>query len=232
LDGIVVSCGVLQEKVLNETTLEDYRVHSTPKAVSLKVLEDTTEQFDLDFFVVVSSISSVLGGLGFSAYSSSNTVVDTFVQEHNKNKNNKWLSVNWDGEATSDETKTIFSMLYGDTRRDRILVTFKDLSVQISDWIWKRDRTEGVKLNIDRAASHKDKEQMIIELWKAVLQIDIVTIDDSFFELGGNSLIGIKLIAQMRKMFKLELTIKDLFEHPTIREILNYMQEIEEGSYE
>ena len=42
---------------------------------------------------------------------------------------------------------------------------------------------------------------------------------DSFFELGGNSLSLTQLLAQIRKCFQLELSLAALFERPTIADI-------------
>jgi acyl transferase domain-containing protein len=68
-----------------------------PKVHGLFVLEKALQDVDLDFCLLLSSLSSVLGGLGFAAYSSSNIFMDTFVYERNRVSPIPWISVNWDG---------------------------------------------------------------------------------------------------------------------------------------
>jgi NAD(P)-dependent dehydrogenase (short-subunit alcohol dehydrogenase family) len=68
-----------------------------PKVHGLFVLEKVLQDVDLDFCLLLSSLSSVLGGLGFAAYSSSNIFMDTFVYGRNRVSPIPWISVNWDG---------------------------------------------------------------------------------------------------------------------------------------
>lgn len=59
-------------------------------------------------------------------------------------------------------------------------------------------------------------ERSIAKVWQGVLGIDQVGIHDNFFEMGGTSLIGVRLIAQLRNELSVEMSIVDLFESPTI----------------
>jgi amino acid adenylation domain-containing protein len=59
-------------------------------------------------------------------------------------------------------------------------------------------------------------EEQLIEIWQEVLHVDQISIHDNFLELGGNSLLAIKLIAGIRASFNLEVLFRDLFYQPTI----------------
>ncbi len=59
-------------------------------------------------------------------------------------------------------------------------------------------------------------ERQLAELWSEVLTIDAFGIDDDFFELGGNSLLGTQLLARIRDTFEVNLSLRSLFEKPTI----------------
>jgi acyl carrier protein len=62
-----------------------------------------------------------------------------------------------------------------------------------------------------------DTELLITEVWKEVLSLVWIGIDDSFFELGGHSLLMIRVISKLREIFQREISVRTLFEAPTIR---------------
>ncbi|WP_228803714.1 amino acid adenylation domain-containing protein [Nocardia higoensis] len=59
-------------------------------------------------------------------------------------------------------------------------------------------------------------EQMLAEIFAAVLGLDDVGVADGFFELGGNSLSAARAVARITADLGLGLTIRDLFESPTV----------------
>jgi amino acid adenylation domain-containing protein len=59
-------------------------------------------------------------------------------------------------------------------------------------------------------------ETAIAKIFQEILNIPQVSIEDDFFELGGHSLLATKLIAQLSRVFQVELSIVDLFESPTV----------------
>ncbi|WP_416671488.1 type I polyketide synthase [Egbenema bharatensis] len=50
----------------------------------------------IDFCLVQSSLSSVVGGLGLSAYSAANLFLDAFIAQQNQARSVPWLCLNWD----------------------------------------------------------------------------------------------------------------------------------------
>ena len=61
-------------------------------------------------------------------------------------------------------------------------------------------------------------EAALAEAWKDVLRVERVGIDDHFFELGGDSILSIQVIARCHQR-GLRVTPRDLFKHPTIAEL-------------
>jgi len=55
-------------------------------------------------------------------------------------------------------------------------------------------------------------ERRVAEIWSQLLGIERIGRTDSFFELGGNSLLAIQLASHLRKAFDIELAIATLFE--------------------
>lgn len=59
---------------------------------------------DLDFCLVQSSLSAILGGLGFVADAAANVFVDTIVHKHNQISAVPWIAVNWDVQQLDSES--------------------------------------------------------------------------------------------------------------------------------
>ena len=60
-------------------------------------------------------------------------------------------------------------------------------------------------------------ETLVAGFLSALLQVDRVGREDNFFTLGGHSLLGAQLIAKIQQNFGVELSLRSLFEQPTIR---------------
>src|SRR6185369_4614501 len=59
-------------------------------------------------------------------------------------------------------------------------------------------------------------EKVLHDIWANVLQIARIGVDQNFFDLGGHSLIATRILSQIREMFPVDLSIRNLFESPTI----------------
>jgi thioesterase domain-containing protein/aryl carrier-like protein len=58
-------------------------------------------------------------------------------------------------------------------------------------------------------------EEALADIWAEVLGVDRIGVHDNFFELGGHSLLATQVVARIRATGR-ELSIGDLFDHPTI----------------
>jgi acyl carrier protein len=70
--------------------------HFRPKAHGTFVLEELLRGREVDFVMLLSSLSGVLGGLGLLGYASANIFLDAFAARENQAKATPWISVNWD----------------------------------------------------------------------------------------------------------------------------------------
>jgi len=59
-------------------------------------------------------------------------------------------------------------------------------------------------------------EERLRDILQTLLGISTVAVDDNFFMLGGNSLLGTQLISRMRDAFGVEVSLLTLFDHSTI----------------
>lgn len=70
----------------------------------------------------------------------------------------------------------------------------------------------------DVLAPETPTETDVAEVWQDVLAIERVGAEDNFFNLGGHSLLAARVVTQVRKRCEVDISVRALFEHPTLRE--------------
>jgi acyl carrier protein len=68
-------------------------------------------------------------------------------------------------------------------------------------------------------------EEVVAGIWESILGIDGVGIEDNYFELGGHSLQATQLLSRVRAALKVEVSLRQLFEAPTIKELAAKIEE-------
>jgi acyl transferase domain-containing protein/acyl carrier protein len=76
-------------------------------------------------------------------------------------------------------------------------------------------------------APASDLEQRIAQLWQAALGIAPIGVEDNFFDLGGDSLIAVRMIAQLKQELQLDLPTISLYRRPTIRSLVALLEQSE-----
>ncbi|MCZ6672258.1 MAG: amino acid adenylation domain-containing protein, partial [Verrucomicrobia bacterium] len=64
----------------------------------------------------------------------------------------------------------------------------------------------------------------LVKIWKDLLHRDEVDIYGDFFSMGGNSLVATLLIIRIREELKFQLSIRDLFNNPSIAELTEFIE--------
>ncbi len=72
--------------------------------------------------------------------------------------------------------------------------------------------------DLDRTPPRTSVQRLIADLWREALPelADDLAIEDSFFEMGGHSLLAVRITSKVAANFQVELPLKRLFEAPTI----------------
>ena len=81
LAGVAHLAGVLDDALLPQQSVERFRTVLAPKAFGAYHLDRLTKNDDLDFFIVSSSVSSLLGSPGQANYATANALLDGLVAE-------------------------------------------------------------------------------------------------------------------------------------------------------
>eukprot|EP01121_Diplochlamys_sp_Union-15-3_P022981 TRINITY_DN9954_c0_g1_i3.p1 TRINITY_DN9954_c0_g1~~TRINITY_DN9954_c0_g1_i3.p1 ORF type:complete len:721 (-),score=117.09 TRINITY_DN9954_c0_g1_i3:1503-3665(-) len=98
----------------------------------------------------------------------------------------------------------------------------------------KVDRKALLSINIPKLSTRNNAPDVpitplhntLIEIWKEVLALDSVHVNDSFFELGGDSLTGIQIVTRANQK-GIRITLKALLQYETIAVIVDKISEKE-----
>ncbi len=67
-------------------------------------------------------------------------------------------------------------------------------------------------------------EKRLAELWAGTLALDIVGIEDDFFNLGGGSLLAAQFLSRANQAFNVQLPIQSIFDAPTVESFARYIE--------
>jgi acyl carrier protein len=77
----------------------------------------------------------------------------------------------------------------------------------------------------DYLAPRTEVETALTRIWGEVLGLGRVGVADDFFELGGNSVVGLRLLAAVRERVGVTLTMRELLDAPTIADVAALVEE-------
>lgn len=72
-------------------------------------------------------------------------------------------------------------------------------------------------------APETDLQKTFSSAWSKLLKVEGIGINDNFFDLGGNSLLALKFIAELRQEHNLDLPVVKMYQHPDILSLTNYL---------
>jgi len=249
LDGVIHGAGRVGIETfgeIRETTEADSELQFVAKVRGLLVLDEVLAGRRLDFCLLMSSLSAVLGGLGFAAYSAANLFMDAFARWKNRDAANRWTSVDWDSWRLSDVRPAIGG--FGATVSEfvmephegtdafervlaagasQIVVSTGNLDARLRQWIGRRadsDATPVVQhdrpnLRTAYEAPRGEIERELASIWQELFGISTAGIHDNFFELGGHSLLATQLNARISSKLHVEMSLATLLQAPTIAEL-------------
>jgi len=254
LNGVIHAAGLVGEswlKSILETHEQLVEAHFRPKAHGLLVLDELLRGLSLDFCFLVSSLSSILGGIGYAAYAAANSFMDAFAQCRNVKDGAPWLSVNWDSwqaqdgpeakAVTSDRIRLDIISREGVRAFARLLplvamapqfaISTADLNERLRKLTGWRERSSATRemasggaapthprtgVHSEYVAPASELERRVTQVWEDALGMKPIGVCDSFFELGGDSLLATHILPLLNENFQVELTVRDVFETPTI----------------
>jgi acyl carrier protein len=71
-------------------------------------------------------------------------------------------------------------------------------------------------------------EATLAAIWEQVLGMEPIGIFDNFLDLGGNSLLAMRIIARLQELLRIETPLRKLFDLPTVAELAAFISEAQQ----
>ncbi|HEX7317732.1 MAG TPA: beta-ketoacyl synthase N-terminal-like domain-containing protein [Pyrinomonadaceae bacterium] len=249
LDGVIYAAAADGEEPrlsVQETGPEECRRRLSAAVGGLPVLAELLRGERLDFCLLMSSLSAVLGGLGLLSAAAAGSYMNAFAAAQSREQETPWVSLNWDawlfpeeggGAGVAEfgispaEGSEAFGRVMAHAPFSPVVVSTGDLSERLAQWVnleSVRGRgeaaDEGARLSLHRrpdlsepyVAPRSETEEAVAHIWQTLLGIEQVGVNDNLFDLGGDSLLAVQITSRVRETLRVEVAMRSVFENPTI----------------
>ena len=258
IDGVIHCAGLANQsalKSIQEITPAECENIFAAKVRGVLTLKKVLQDRPPKFVALMSSTSTVLGGLRFVAYASANLFMDGFATRWNGVDGISWTSACWDGWRSNDSANDVYDardlsmkpaqglealrrIIVNCQKLPQVVVSTADLDTRISRWVKMESMLDQEQRPSRSAQLHErpvlktgyvapanETETTIANIWQGLLGIQQIGVEDNFFELGGHSLIAIQVISRLREAFRVDLPLRSIFETPTIAQLASVVTE-------
>ena len=136
------------------------------------------------------------------------------------------------GISAEEGTEALLRVLAADDSGPQVVVTSIDLDYLLrqADQVSAEVSPEGARferpeLESEFVAPTDEIEKTLVALWEELLGVEGLGIRDSFFDLGGHSLIAVRFFSKVKKTYHVDFPISVLFEAPTIEGCADLIRE-------
>ncbi|MCX6318741.1 MAG: SDR family NAD(P)-dependent oxidoreductase [Bacteroidetes bacterium] len=258
IDGIINLAGNIdlnQFELIEDITAVNVFSVWAPKVIGIRNLFSLFNDRNLDFVWNSSSLASILGGLGYSAYASANAFIDSFTMALPE-KYSGWKSAGL-GEMlfseeeinneiplrrigmVPEEITTFFEWSLSLEYCPHVFESASDLVERYRNTYTPAQATQAVlenntsmvkaerpQMQVDYAEPESPTEVTIAAMVADFFALEKVGVDDNFFELGGDSLKAMILLKRLKKEFGVNIPLKTFFSLQNIRQIAAEIDEI------
>jgi phthiocerol/phenolphthiocerol synthesis type-I polyketide synthase E len=232
-------------KLIAEITRDDCAEQFRARRDGVAAIAAVADRWQPRFCLLISSNASVLGGVGSIGYAGAHMFQDAFAIQHDGTNGVRWISVNWDGwpspagettvgplrttldryVMTPDECVQALDRVLSSHGSSRLVVSTGGLGARLREWIGGEGRREAPasppRSSPDRApvAPETEMERAVVAAWQEALGVADIGVNDNFFDLGGNSLIALKVVSMLSDICRTKVALTTIFEGPTPRSL-------------
>lgn len=241
LRGIIHAAGIIGEQThlgIHATSAADCEKVFGAKVHGLQSLACilAKECPNLEFALLTSSLSPILGGLGLAAYAAAHHFMDGFAEQMHRSSP-QWMSVNWEGWrrdraqvageglgkslaglAMSDEEVEQCLDLVLRMRLPRVVIATAGLAERVRQWVGAAAANDGATTGSppDDLAT---VELIILQVARSILGTPELGPHDDLFENGANSLSAVQIVSRLRQQLRGEIPLAHLFVHPSAAQL-------------
>lgn len=230
-----------------ELSSEDFTTQERPKLHGARALAQALHGREYEFCFLFSSNASRFGGAGRSAYAAANGAMEAFVTDRWRGGDHRWVTASWDGWRLDDEpvrstttpldrlalsaseavaavetivtkAQTAVTVVSKGDVRDRYDRWVRDVAKEITP-----EHTTSDECAYTPSRFSTDLEEEIADLWREVLGIAPTNPQDGFFAVGGNSLMGLRLVSRIKDRYEVPFEYAVLVEHNTLGETARWI---------
>ncbi|TDC61066.1 SDR family NAD(P)-dependent oxidoreductase, partial [Micromonospora sp. KC207] len=228
--------------------------HFAPKLGGARTLRDVLAELppaqSPDFCLLFSSVAAVLGGIGFAAYAAANAAMSALAAATAATPGaTRWQAVQWDTWAPtaarlSGGRGTAFvayamTVEQSTAALDRalasaypmLMATATDPALRLASRLPAPARATAAVVRFPRpdlaqpyVPPAPGAEARLAAIWAEQLGLQQVGAQDHFFDLGGNSLLGLQMLTTVAREFGTRLPAVALFEAPSVHSLARLLQ--------
>ncbi|MEV4218611.1 SDR family oxidoreductase [Nonomuraea sp. NPDC049725] len=255
LDGVVHAAAVTTPdtfRPLRELDADAVARHFDAKVGGALALAEALAGTELtpDFCVLFASTSSLLGGITFGSYAAANAALTAIAHRHHGGAT-RWTAASWDTWAvtldriegglgaamaahsmTAEEALAAFDRVRAGAAPHVVVAAGglddrlpRAMSAPGPEAAGSGDRFPRPELPQPYTAPITQAERDLAALWSEVLGVEPVGTRDNFFDLGGNSLVALQMLALVKKRHGIAVPTVTLFEAPTVATLAAVLDE-------
>ena len=222
--------------LLNDMDLDKLGDFWRQRSTFLNSVLEFSTAFDVSFVILMTSLSAHVGGARQIASAAFGLFSEAVAHQYSRREEIACFVSHWDQWSMTDKTALTpetggraIQDLLSLSNLENVLIANKHPRNQAGAPTSAADSIDVQTENSDRysrpalasafIAPENEMQKNIAQAWQAFLLIDELGIDDDFFAIGGNSLLGAQLISELNQTHHVDLGIPDLFDHSTVRRL-------------
>ncbi|WP_162200459.1 hybrid non-ribosomal peptide synthetase/type I polyketide synthase [Kordia jejudonensis] len=242
INGIIHAAGIADGSLIRFKETEQVLNVLEAKVQGTLVIDKLIQKENLDFVILCSSLSSLLGEIGQAAYVAANAFMNHYAQSRQHTKTTRIISILWDRWLQTGMAQKTAAIYEEETSTDLIGVTategvaaFKEvlslniptIAVSVTD-LETRISSEAERLQsflgetskeeISEKLSQTQVQQGVSDIFEKILG-ERPQLNENFFELGGDSLNALRLLSMIQKQYKTELSLEVFMANSTVEAI-------------
>jgi len=209
--------------------------HYQAKVDGTLALASLCDKYQPDFCLLMSSISTQLGGFNLGVYAYANQFMNDFVVTRS-HQPTRWMSISWDGwdlqddPTLSPEIKALainhqdcdnaFSWVFDHLSLSHCVASTHDIYPRLSEWASHAVANPDASTN---ALSRETIERKVTDIFCHLLGVDHIEPNRNFFDMGGESVVFSTLVAEIRSQLAMTLPLHAFMNEPTLSHTIDLL---------